>query len=80
MADEQIPATKADIQMLMDSIGKLYDANVFWKEELKDHFDLVIEDLRHDFLGVRNDEVVLLSDKTKDLDKRVSRIEARIGA
>lgn len=79
MKDDQTAATKADIQLLMDSIGNLYDANERLKEELKGHFDLVIENLRHDFLGGRHDKVELLDDKTQDLDKRVSRLEAYIG-
>ena len=79
MKDDQTPATKADITALMDSIGKLYDANERWKEELKEDFRLVIEDLRHDVLGARHDKVELLDNRTRDLDKRVTRLETRVG-
>jgi ElaB/YqjD/DUF883 family membrane-anchored ribosome-binding protein len=86
MKDNQTPATKADIQAvmtsvesLMDEIGKLYDANERWKDELKDHFDLVIENVRSELLRARHDKVELLDDRTKNLDRRVSRLEVRMG-
>ena len=37
------PATKEDIAMLMDSIGKLYIANKEWKDEIIDSLDARIE-------------------------------------
>ncbi len=54
--DPVVPATKEDIQMLMNEIGRLYDANAGWqnemlekqqgwKDEIKDHFDLVAENI-----------------------------------
>ena len=90
MRDDQTPATKADITSLMSSIGKLYEANERWKdeilvsnerwkEELKADFRLVIEDLRHDFLGARRDKVESLDERTQGLDKRVTRLETRAG-
>lgn len=58
MADQdQSPATKQDIRLLMDEIGKLYQANEKWKEELKQHFDVVAENLIHDFRGALNDKI-----------------------
>src|SRR5437588_7572139 len=55
------PATKEDIQMLMEQIGRLYDANEHWKdeviEETKRHFDLTVETIRHDLLGVGKDRI-----------------------
>ena len=80
MTENQTPATKADIEALMNSISKLYDANEGWKEEIHTamgewkeqiiaQFKLVIEDLRHDFLGAHHDKVELL-----DALKRFPRI------
>jgi len=37
---DNTPATKGDITQLMDSIGKLYDANENWKDEIIRHFDV----------------------------------------
>ncbi len=34
--DDTAPATKQDIRLLMDEIGKLYAANERWKDELAD--------------------------------------------
>jgi hypothetical protein len=48
-SDASASATKEDIRMLMDELGKLYSANEQWKEELKQHFDVVAENIKHDF-------------------------------
>ena len=53
--DKQAPATKQDMAMLMDELGKLYDVNERWKDELKQHFDVVAENIHHDMLkGARS--------------------------
>jgi|CXWL01.1.fsa_nt_gi hypothetical protein len=62
----QSSATKQDIALLMEEIGKLYDANQRWKDEIiqktgewKDEiiseFKLVAEDMHHDLHGVTKD-------------------------
>ncbi len=76
------PATKDDIQMLMGEIGKLYDANERWKdeilgtnqqrkEEIKRHFDLTVETIRHDLQGANRDRI-------ENHEDRIVRIEQRL--
>jgi len=66
----QTPATKADFIARMGSIGKLHVANEAWRDEIltanegwKDeiirHFDVVVENIRHDLEGANRDEVEL---------------------
>ena len=77
------PATKSDIKMLMDSIGKLYDAherwktevldaNESWKTEIIEHMDLTTELIRDDFLDAKKDRVA-------DHEHRLKRIERKVG-
>jgi hypothetical protein len=68
----QAPATKADITMLMGEIGKLYDANERWKEELKRHFDIKVETIRHDLLGANKDRI-------ENHEQRIARLEQGVG-
>lgn len=70
--DPQARATKQDITLLMNEIGKLYDANERWKEELKLHFDTVAENLVADFRGA-------LSDKIDQHETRIVRLERHTG-
>lgn len=71
-ADPQSPVTKKDISMLMQEMGRLYDANEKWKEEVKEHFDLVAENLVHDFLGAHKDDI-------ENIKIRVRRLENHTG-
>jgi hypothetical protein len=66
------PATKADIKLLMSSIGRLYDANERWKDEVKQHFDVAVETIRHELVSANRDKVQALVD-------RVSRLERHTG-
>lgn len=77
--DGQAPATKEDVRLLMESIGRLYDANERWKEEVKEHFDVVVEQLRHDLLGASKDKVELHEDRLADHARRLTRLERRAG-
>lgn len=83
MTDNTAPATKADITGLMEhldrSIQELYDANSRWKEEIIRHFDVAVEDIRHDLLGARRDEVELLKDGHSDHELRLKRVERHVG-
>ena len=78
--DDTSPATKADIKMLMDSMGKLFDANERWKNELRDdagrmkdemkgHVDLTIELLRHDLLDAKKDRVENHENRLRKLER-----------
>ena len=74
------PATKSDIKLLMESIGKLYDANErwkdeimdadrVWKDEIKEHFDLKVEVIRHDLLGVNRERIENHEDRLIRLER-----------
>ena len=53
----------------MESIGKLYDANERWKDELKEHFDLKVEVIRHDLLGVNRERIENHEDRLIRLER-----------
>lgn len=68
--DRQAPATKEDIALLMEQIGKLYDANEQWKDEIKQYFDIVAENIKYDLLkGALNDKVAQHEDRIVRLEK-----------
>lgn len=67
--EDTSPATKDDIKMLMDSIGRLYDANERWKNELKEHFDLKTEIIRHDLIDAKSDRVANHEDRLRKVEK-----------
>ncbi len=82
--DDQAPATKKDVKMLMGHIGRLYDANERWKNEIihtvdgkiedseertKRYFDVVVEDIRHDLEGANKDEIEVIKDRVTRLEK-----------
>jgi hypothetical protein len=110
------PATKADIEALMDSIGKLYDTNERWMKQLLEvnercrdelsadhkrlgtemhksmerfrkeavdeitrHFDVVVENIRHDLVGANHDEVISLKNQKVNHEQRLLRLERTVG-
>jgi hypothetical protein len=75
MTNDASPATKADVTMLMDSIGNLYVASERWKEELKEHFAVAVEHIRHELLAAKREKIELLDDRTKRHEKRIERLE-----
>ena len=77
--DNQTPSTKADIAALMDSIGKLYDANECWKDEIIRHFDVTVENIRHDLEGANKDDIELLKDAKNRRAERIQRLERHVG-
>ena len=91
-ADDNAPATKQDIRMLMEEFGKIWQwktdvdetfaetGNRFndleekmelWKKELKDHFDLVAENIKHDFKGAFHDKLEQHEDRIVQLEEHV---------
>ena len=76
-------AAKSDIQMLMTEIGKLFDANERWKDELeekvvvsevrmKSQFDLSVENIRAELVGANRDRI-------ESHEIRISRLERHAG-
>lgn len=89
MEHSTTPATKADIGLIMNEIGKLYIANEQWKDEIityvdnkaeetKRHFDVVAENLKHDFWGIHNDKISVLNDQANDHEERLVTIEKQL--
>jgi hypothetical protein len=78
MTDEKksAAATKEDIELLMDSLAKQYDAMERWKDDLlkttSDRFDFAVETIRREVPPAKSDEIASLRD-------RVRRIEERLG-
>lgn len=76
------PATKADIELLMKSIDRLYEACERWKQETVDetnrHFDVVVEQLVDDFNGATRDELQLLKDRQSRFGRRLLQIEHQL--
>lgn len=59
------PATKADLQV--------------FKEEIIHHFDLVLENIRHDLEGANRDEIEVLKDAKVDHGNRITKLEQAVG-
>lgn len=75
--DASAPATKEDIRLLMEQVGHFYrewdQRTREWKQEIKDHFDLVTENQLYDFKGI-------FSDRTEDHERRIKRLERKAGS
>lgn len=72
--DSTAPATKQDVRLLMDEIGKLYRANERWKDEILDADEKWKEELKqHFFLHGA------LPDKIQNHENRLVRLEDRVG-
>lgn len=50
-----------------------------WKKELKDHFDLVAEQIRHDFVAANREEIEVLKDGHAEHGKRIIALERATG-
>jgi hypothetical protein len=66
--DDQAPASKEDIRLLMESSGTFYDQTErrlvsmeemirASEERMKEHFDLAVETIRHDLIGANRDRI-----------------------
>lgn len=74
----------------MGQMGKLYDANSRWREEIFhataawedeiiEHFDLAVETIRHELKAARRESIELLRDQTGDHTKRIKRLDRHAG-
>jgi hypothetical protein len=84
------PATKDDIRMLMDEFGKMYDSMEkwkdwlhsdmeTWKQELKAHFDLSVEQTRYELVSANREEIEVLKDGHRENRKRIVALERTTG-
>ncbi len=85
--NSQAAATKQDIKMIMDQIGKLYDANERWKDEILEQqkewkeeivheFKVVAEDFRHDAMGANKDRIENHEDRIVRLEQHTKLLAA----
>ncbi len=70
--DMTAPATKQDIAMLMEQMAHFYDQTHGdmheWKEQVMFHFDVAVENIRHDLLGANRDDISNLKDRVTRLE------------
>lgn len=82
-SDQNAPATKQDIYLLMEQMGKYYQQTEhrfagmeerITKEgkETRHHFDVVAENIKHDFQGA-------FHDRLEQHEDRIVRLEERVG-
>lgn len=74
------PANKSDLLALEERLKaafdrKLAESNRSLLEEVKRHFDVVAENIRHDLEGANRDEISLITDTMSDHEKRLSNVE-----
>jgi hypothetical protein len=50
-----------------------------WKTELKDHFDLVAENIRHELVSANREEIEVLKDGHKENKRRIIALEQAVG-
>lgn len=86
MDDNSAPATKADIDRMMDFMSEIYDHNKKllkchedWKDEIIRHFDIKVGQIRHDLMGANRDEISSLIDTKEKHEKRITRLEEQAG-
>lgn len=81
--DDNSPATKADITKLdgrITDLASAFDSKLMnFAEEIKRHFDVIAEDLRHDVMGANRDEVSSIMDKQQDHSGRIEHLEKLAG-
>jgi hypothetical protein len=84
--DDTAPATKGDLskleratnqslQALEQRIMQYMDSKT---EETKRHFDVVAENLKHDFRGIHKDKISVLEDRSKDHGERLAVMEKQL--
>ena len=76
MSKENQPATKGDLADLKRELELKLDG---FKEEILRHFDVIVEDLRHDLIGARSDEIEVLKDGRRNHEERLRRLERSVG-
>ena len=87
MKHDNSPATKADLAELHDRLldqvncrlSKIRVEMISWKDELAQHFDVVIENLKHDVLAANREMIEVLKDRSASHERRLRRLEAFAG-
>lgn len=76
MSDDNTPATKGDLAQLS---AELRGEMTGMKEEIIRHFDVVVENIRHDLEGANKDEIGVLKDGKSDHEQRIVHLEQLAG-
>lgn len=78
--NDQAPATKKDIRLLMRQIADYYDKtekhNAEWKQEIIGEFHIVVGQLRHDFKGAFGDKLAQYEDRIVRLERHTGLLAA----
>ena len=67
------PVTKQDLSLLEQ---RLLKSSAQQKDEILRHFDVSVEAIHHDLVGARADELELLKDRIRRLEKHAGLIPA----
>jgi len=89
--DDQSPATKKDLRLLMEQIAAYYDKTekridehqislekhmLQWKHEIIGEFHIVVGQLRHDFKGAFGDKLAQHEDRIVRLERHTGLLAA----
>ncbi|MSR86682.1 hypothetical protein EXS70_00715 [Candidatus Peribacteria bacterium] len=78
--DMTAPATKQDIALLMDQIGQYYDKTErrihTMSERLELHFDVAVENIRHDLQSANREEIENIKDRVTRLERKTGLLNA----
>ncbi len=82
MKDDVTPATKGDLRELERALKR----DLVYRSELQEmetrilrHFDLTVEKIRHDLLGVNRDELEVMKDRQENHEQRITTLERSTG-
>ncbi len=56
-----------------------HDDTERWKDEILRHFDVVVENIRHDLAGANRDEIQSLKNGHADHQRRITTLERHAG-
>lgn len=70
------PATKNDLEVTKSELRAEMKQ---MKDEIIRHFDVALEQMRHDLAGANQDEIETLKDGKVDHENRIVRLEQTVG-
>ena len=76
--DSTSPATKADLQLIVAQIDELRGEIKAEAEQTRHHFEVVAENLLHDFRGGFADRTSQHDDKLRNHEDRISACERKL--
>lgn len=67
--DDKAAATKGDLSKVKHELkADMHNLKTEILEEIKSHFDLAVENIRHDLLGANRDEIEAVKDRVTHLE------------